>query len=161
MIKRFHLFYISVFFLFIIVFLSGCQAARKPSPKNIVEEKNVTENRIITEANKEVIKGEVVADALVDLTGIDDATVVFWHDRAIVAVNVSEGKEGILSEELRNKIIDTVKTFDARISDIDITADKKLFYKLDDIQQAMIRGEQSKTTNQDIENIIKDITKKK
>ncbi|SDY43754.1 sporulation lipoprotein, YhcN/YlaJ family [Proteiniborus ethanoligenes] len=152
---------ILIIILFIVLILSGCQAARKPSPNNIMEEENITGEREITEANKDVIKGEAVADTLVDLTGIDDATVMFWHNKAIVAVNVSEGEEGVISEELRKKIIDTVKTFDAEVSEIDITADKKLFYRLDDIQQAMIRGKQSKTVNQDIEDIIRAIAKKK
>lgn len=149
----------TVIFL-IILALPSCQAAKKPVPNNTTNEKELTKKIKTTEANKEVIKGEAAADTLVDLTGIDDATVLFWENKAIVAVNVSEGREGVISEDLRKKIVDTVKTFDGKITEIDITADKKLFYKLDEIQQSMIRGEKSKTVNKDIEGIINKITKK-
>ncbi len=165
--KRVHILHIIVVILLIILVVPGCQAAKKPRPYTVTEkgkpaEKGrTTEERKTTEVNHELIKSEAASDALVGLTGIDDATVLFWHNQAIVAVNVPEGKEGVTSEELRKKIIDTVKSFDEKVTRIDITADKSLFYELDSIKQTMIRGEQTKNIDKDINNILNRINNKK
>ncbi len=165
--KRVHVLHIITVILLIILVVPGCQAARKPRPYTVAEngkpaEKGrTTEERKTTEVNHEIIKGEAASDALVDLTGIDDATVLFWNNQAIVAVNVSEGKEGVISEGLRKKIIDTVKSLDEKVTIIDITADKRLFYELDSIKQKMIRGEQIKSVDKDINNILNRINSRK
>ncbi|WP_352418466.1 YhcN/YlaJ family sporulation lipoprotein [Proteiniborus sp.] len=156
--ERVNLLHIITAFLFIILVASGCQTARKPGPNISVEEEKTDKERKVTESNQEVIKGEVAADALVDLSGIDDATVVFSDNQAIVAVIVSEGE---ISEDLKRRIIDTIKDYDENINRINITADKNLFYRLDDIQQSLIRGEQNRTISEDIKNILSEINNKK
>ncbi|WIV11255.1 YhcN/YlaJ family sporulation lipoprotein [Proteiniborus sp. MB09-C3] len=161
--KIFRMLYSISVILLIVFIVSGCQAPRKPGP-NVGTENNRTDEgqktqqeRKATEINQEVIKGEEAADSLVGLTGIDDATVIFWGDKAVVAVIVSGEKEGILSEELREKIINTVKGFNPNITEVDIATDKKTFDKLDDIQQSMIRGEQIKNLGKDIEGVLNKI----
>jgi len=142
--------------------ISGCQTARRLTPdtdmKNdkSVEEKTPQERKI-TDINQDTIKGEAAADALVDMTGIDDATVLFWNNKAIVAVILSEGDDGKISEELKETIRERIKSFNPNVSDVDITLDKKLFYQLDDIQQSMIRGEQLTSFDKNINEILNKI----
>lgn len=158
--RKVSLLHIITVILLIILVASGCQAARKPGP-NIDIERKTAEERRATEANQEVIKGEVAADALVDFSEIDDATVLFFNNQAVVAVVLSEGKKGVLSENLKNRIIDTIKDYDENVTRINMTIDKKLFNQIDDIQQSLIRGEQSKTFSNDIEDILYRINRNK
>lgn len=152
---------ISIVLLFVLL-TSGCQTARRLTPdtdmKNDkrVEEKTPQERKI-TEINQDAIKGEAAADALVDMTGIDDAAVLFWNNKAIVAVILSESDEEKMSEELKEIIREKIKSFNPDVSDIDITLDKKIFYQLDDIQQSMIRGEQMTSLDKDINRIVNKI----
>lgn len=145
--------YILIFI--IIVFLTACQTNKKLNFDRVAEENDRNnDNNQKVEITQETIKGETIANALVDLTGIDDATALLRKDQAIVAVNVSEGEEGVITEELREKIIDTVKKIEEDINEIKITADLDLFYEIDNIQQSMIRGENLDTIENDIQKII-------
>lgn len=146
--------------LLIILIVSSCQAPRRPGPnlgtenRDISGEHRTPQERIGAEMNQEIIKSEAAADALVDLTGVDDATVVFWGDRALVGV-ITPG--GTISEELRKEMIKRVKNSNPTINEVDITTDKETFVELDDAQQSLIRGEKINNISKDIENISKKI----
>lgn len=152
--RKFYLLHILPIILLIILAISGCQTARKPGPDTDIGDEKTSEEREESEENQEVIKGEVAADSLVDITGIDDATVLFSNNQAIVAVVLTEGE---LSEELKNRVIDIIKDYDEDVTRINITSDVNLFYRIDDIQQSLIRGEKSNTIDKDIENILNEI----
>ncbi len=147
-----------IFILILLIALNAlsCQAPGKLGP-NVGTDNNVVTNdqrnpqeRIGAEINQEIIKSEAAADAIVDLRGIDDATVVFWDNRAIVGVMPAGGA---ISEELREEVINRVKNSNPIIDEINITADKKIFVELDDLQQSLIRGKKINNISKDIEDI--------
>ncbi|SCG83196.1 hypothetical protein DW1_1626 [Proteiniborus sp. DW1] len=146
--------------LLISVVISGCQAPRRPgndigleNGNNTDQERTQQESRVV-EVNQEVIKSEAAADSLVDLRGIVDATVVFWGDKALVGVIISEG---IIVEEMRNEIENIVKESNPTITSVDITTDRNIFVELDDVQQSLIRGEQINNISKDVESILNKI----
>lgn len=140
--------------------ISGCQAPRRPRNDIGLENRNNTElertqqESRIAEVNQEVIKSEAAADSLVDLRGIVDATVVFWGDKALVGIIISEE---VMSEELRNEVENIVRKSNPTITNVDITTDRNIFVELDDVQQSLIRGEQIDNISKDIENILNKI----
>lgn len=150
--------------MLISLIISGCQAPRRPgnilgldNRDNRLDEKTQQESRVI-EINQEIIKSEAAADSLVDLRGIVDATVVFWGDKALVGVIISEGA---MNEEMRNKIENIVRGANPTITNVDITTDSSIFMELDDVQQSLIRGEQINNISKDIENILSKINSTK
>ncbi len=150
--------------LLIVLSLSSCQAPRKPGTDMNTEDRNITEQektqqeKGITEVNQEIIKSEAAADSLVDLRGVDDATVVFWGDKALVGVVLAEET---MAGELRNEIINRVRNSNPTISNVDITTERSLFIKLDDVQQSLIRGENINNISKNVEDILNRINNSK
>ena len=143
----------------------GCRPAEKPDPDDIVQDQDEID-RYIEKENlrrqndkeyQQVVKAEAIADTLVDQEGIYDATVVLYKGNALVGVEVLEEIEGKISKDMRERIINTVKTFDDEIKDVTITSDKELFNKIDDIEQSLIRGDEKRNISKEIDAIIKKI----
>ncbi len=143
----------------------GCRPAEKPSPDNLVQDQDEID-RYIEEENKrrqndegyqQVVKAEAIADALVDQEGIYDATVVLYNGKALVGVDVAEQNEGKLSENLRDRIMNTIKTFDNEIRDVNITTNSDLFNRIDDIEQSLMKGDTKINVSKEIDAIIKKI----
>lgn len=159
-----HMLHIISLILLILLITSGCQAPERPGNdigleniNNREQERNQQESGV-AEVNQEVIKSEAAADSLVDLRGVVDATVVFWGDKALVGVILSEG---IIVEEMRNEIENIVRKSNPTITNVDITTDKNIFVELDDVQQSLIRGEQINNISKDVENILNKINSTK
>lgn len=143
----------------------GCRPAEKPSPDNITQQQAEID-RYIEKENlrrqndkdyQQVVKAESIADSLVDQEGIYDATVVLHENKALVGVDALEEREGKLSQDMKYKIMNTVKAFDAEIKNVTITSNKDLFNKIDDIEQSLIRGDTKRNISKEIDEIIKKI----
>lgn len=145
-----------VIFLLIVILLMfsllGCKAKEKIEQ---VEEKNASSN-IVGEVKENLSeRGEVIADNVVDLIGIDDATAIIFNDMAIVAVELAEGNEW--TEEMRKTIENTVHETDNRVKSVLVTKDKAIFNKIDDIAQSLLKGEKFDKHSSEISKIIKRI----
>lgn len=133
--------------------LLGCKAKEKIEQ---VEEKNASGNIVVGEVKENVSeRGEVIADNVVDLIGIEDATAIIFNDMAIVAIELAEGNEW--TEEMRKTIENTVYETDNKVKSVLVTREKAIFNKIDDIAQLLLKGEKLDKHSSEINKIIKRI----
>lgn len=133
--------------------LLGCKAKEKIEQ---VEEKNASGNIVVGEVKENVSeRGEVIADNVVDLIGIEDATAIIFNDMAIVAIELAEGNEW--TEEMRKTIENTVYETDNKVKSVLVTREKAIFNKIDDIAQLLLKGEKLDKHSSEISKIIKRI----
>lgn len=158
--------------LFISVLLLGCQQAQKPTPKekndygltnerrdDIEKEEDIQGDQVTERsmAVKSLIqKNERIADSLVDIPGIDNASVLVTDGTAVVAILLDEGNE--FNSDIANQIESTVKRNDDDIETIVMTTDEDTFYRVDDIEQEFMRGDSMDDYIKKVNNIIKSIS---
>ena len=147
---------IAIFLLIVTLLMfsfSGCKTKEKIER---VEEKNASGNIVVGEVKENVSeRGEVIADNVVDLIGIDDATAIIFNDMAIVAIELAEGNEW--TEEMRKTIENTVHETDDKVKSVLVTKEKAIFNKIDDIAQSLLKGEKLDKHSSEISKIIKRI----
>ncbi len=90
--------------------------------------------------NGDYIRGERIADRVVRLNDVEAATCVIDGDNCIVGVDMNGKMKGRITESLRNKIIRSVKSADARIRNVTVSADPDILDRLDNIGKSLRRG---------------------
>ena len=145
-----------VLVLILIFTLFGCKS------KDISEEdeelgRNVTTNIGTKGTNKIVDKAESIADDVVDLIGVENATVVMYNEQAVIVVELSEDVD--FSNEIKETIKKIALKNESKLKSVIISNNAKLFDKVDNIAQNLIKGEDIKEYSQEINKIIKNIEK--
>lgn len=175
MINKSKMFILFLITLLVFLLLIGCRAPEKPdTEEDIGEQDYITEDRdrnmdmdmdmdeeIIDERDADgqiVYRAETIADSVVNIPGIDDATCIIKGDTAIVGVIVGDITENKLTAELKEQIIDTVKSTDYDIKNVLLTENPQLFERIDGIEQRMMRGETADKLATEINKIIKEIS---
>lgn len=160
--------YIAVFTLIFSVFLVGCRGAEKPNlPRTKQEDRNIIDNEIerkdldiVEEKSDKALstRAEKIADSIVDLPGVDDATVVITGNTALVGVDIEDELEGKVVTDLKKQIVTRVKQIDKNIENVTVTADPDLFERIDDIAQEINRGRGMNEFTDEVKEIIRRIT---
>ncbi|SHH70600.1 sporulation lipoprotein, YhcN/YlaJ family [Caloranaerobacter azorensis DSM 13643] len=157
-----------IFTMLITVFTYGCRKAEKPnlpSPKQ--EDRNIIDNEIERKDLEDVkektdktlsARAEKIADSIVDLPGVNDATVVITGNTALVGVDIEKELEGKVVTDLKKQIVTRVKQTDKDIKNVTVTADPDLFERIDDIAQEINRGRGMSEFADEVKEIIRRIT---
>lgn len=158
---------IFLFLLLMLITLTGCTAAEKPSPdlNNMLVDQDEIDRYIIEDNERrkndvsyqQVIKAEAIADALVREEKIYDATVVLYDDHALVGIEIVEDIQGNISKEIREKVQSIVKEMDNKINTVTISSDDEIFNKIDKLQHSLIKGDERKNISKEIDSILKEI----
>ncbi|WP_069650147.1 YhcN/YlaJ family sporulation lipoprotein [Caloranaerobacter ferrireducens] len=157
-----------IFTMIITVFTYGCRGAEKPNlPRPKQGERNIIDNEIERKDLEDVkeksdkslsTRAEKIADSIVDLPGVDDATVVITGNTALVGVDIEEDLEGKVVTDLKKQIVARVKQIDKNIKNVTVTADPDLFERIDDIAQEINRGRGMSEFADEVKEIIRRIT---
>ncbi|WP_427338479.1 YhcN/YlaJ family sporulation lipoprotein [Caloranaerobacter sp. DY30410] len=156
------------FTMIITIFTYGCRKAEKPNlPSPNQEDRNIIDNEIerkdldvVEEKSDKALstRAEKIADSIVDLPGVDDATVVITGNTALVGVDIEEELEGKVVTDLKKQIVTRVKQIDKNIKNVTVTADPDLFERIDDIAQEINRGRGMSEFTDEVKEIIRRIT---
>lgn len=132
---------------------------KKENTENEEEEigQNVTANMPTKASNELVERAESIADDVVDLLGVEDATAIIYNEQVIVAVKLSEDVE--FSHEMKDMIKNVVLQIEPEAKGVYILNDEKSFEKLDTIAQDLIKGKDIKEYSRKIDKILKKATK--
>ncbi|RKD34288.1 YhcN/YlaJ family sporulation lipoprotein [Thermohalobacter berrensis] len=103
------------------------------------------------------MRAENIADSLVDIPGIDDATVVISENTALVGVQYVNGRNNGFTATMNERVEDTVRRVDRRINNVVVTADPNLFEQIDDIATGINRGRPMTGFTQEIQDILRRI----
>lgn len=142
--------------LFLTLTICSCKGEEVRDEKENVGE-NITVNKGLTGVNEIVERAENIADNVVELIGIEDATAIIYNEKAIVVVGLGQGVE--FSEDMKEMINAVVLGLEPNLLDVFIANDAKLFDKVDEIAQGLIKGEDIKNHSYEIEKTIKKIEK--
>ena len=126
--------------------------ATQNTDESVISEDTATQN-----TDDGVVRAENIADIVVDIFGVEDATALIYNENVLVGVIFSKDVES--KDDTKNNILDIIKENDTDIKNIYITDDEKLFNKIDDIEQMLIRGDKVDKYSDDINKIIKQIEK--
>jgi YhcN/YlaJ family sporulation lipoprotein len=147
-------------FLVVLLFCTcGCGKSKKEQMpiEDAKDESVVSEDTATQNTDDGVVRAENIADIVVDLFGVEDATALIYNESVLVGVIFSKDVES--KGDTKNNILDIIKENDTDIKNIYITDDEKLFNKIDDIEQMLIRGDKVDKYSDDINKIIKQIEK--
>ena len=151
------LLFLLISMMIISIIISGCKKGDvekvEEEMEEDIEQKDVSADVGAKKANELVDRGEKIADNLVELIGVEGATAIIYDNEAIVAVEIAEEVE--LDENMINMIKNTAIESDGQIKEAKVIADKKTFDIIDDIAQALIKGDSIDKYKKEIDNIMK------
>lgn len=146
---------------FLAVFLVFIMCSCQKNEVKVEEEDNedVSTNVAASKTNEFVEMAENIADNVVDLIGVEDATAIIYGEDIVVAVEMSD--KNTLTIGMKGMIKDVVMNNDNTINNVFITDDAKIFEKVDTIEQNLIKGEDIKNYREEINKIKKRISSEK
>lgn len=151
--------FITMAIMLISILAIGCAPEEEPTPPpENGEETDIDEDE--TDIDEDVDEDNVgaraddIADAVVDIDRVNDATVVISGDTALVGVDVEDEVEGALSEDIRQEIEDVVKSEDETIDRVVVTGEPDLFERIDRVTQDIRQGSPLTDLNDEIEDIL-------
>ncbi|SHH62647.1 YhcN/YlaJ family sporulation lipoprotein [Sporanaerobacter acetigenes] len=146
---------------FLAVFLVFIMCSCQKNEVKVEEEDNedVSTNVAASKTNEFVEMAENIADNVVDLIGVEDATAIIYGEDIVVAVEMSD--KNTLTIGMKGMIKDVVMNNDNMINNVFITDDAKIFEKVDTIEQNLIKGEDIKNYREEINKIKKRISSEK
>lgn len=103
-------------------------------------------------------KSEMIADKLVEMQGVDDATVVISGNTAMVGVDISGTMEGNMTDKVKNDIKSKVRETDSNIKQVMVSASPDIFNRLDNIAQKINQGDAIEGFRDEINEIMKRMT---
>ncbi|MTI70742.1 MAG: YhcN/YlaJ family sporulation lipoprotein [Firmicutes bacterium] len=156
---------LSILTLIILILASltiACQPQEKPNPNDDydMEDNNMNNNMDMDnmEMNNNDLssRAETIANSVVDLSEVNDATVVITNNTALVGVNVT-GNRDMLDAEMRDRVRSVVKNVDNDIDRVVVTADTTMFDRIDNIAQNINRGRNVTDYRDEIDNMLENI----
>lgn len=146
---------------FLAVFLVFIMCSCQKNEVKVEEEDNedVSTNVAASKTNEFVEMAENIADNVVDLIGVEDATAIIYGEDIVVVVEMSD--KNTLTIGMKGMIKDVVMNNDNMINNVFITDDAKIFEKVDTIEQNLIKGEDIKNYREEINKIKKRISSEK
>lgn len=108
-------------------------------------------------SNEMVDKAESIADDVVNLIGIEDATIIIYDEQLIIVVELSQDVE--FTNEIKGMIKEVAIKVEPNAKNIYVSNDLKMFEKIDDIAQGLIKGDDIKNYSQELNKILKKLSK--
>lgn len=94
-------------------------------------------------------RSENIADLVVNLIGIENATVIVFQDAALIGIRFYEENDSGLTKDIKDSIEKLVLENDKNINRVLISEDDKTFNEIEEIIQGLLREEHIKNyTNQ-------------
>lgn len=81
------------------------------------------------------------ADKVNEVEGVENATVIVTENNAFVAVALEGNKEGNITDDVKNKISDKVKSTDESIDNVYVSANPDFFERMQDYGDRINQGE--------------------
>ncbi|MGG3574247.1 YhcN/YlaJ family sporulation lipoprotein [Bacillus gobiensis] len=81
------------------------------------------------------------ADKVNEVEGVENATVIVTENNAFVAVALEGNKEGNITDDVKNKISDKVKSTDESINNVYVSANPDFFDRMQDYGNRINQGE--------------------
>ena len=132
----------------------GCKKGETiENAKNDEIEENIVTNIGTNGSNEMVDKAESIADDVVNIMGIEDATAIINDKQIIIVVELSQ--DLVFSNEIKEMINEIAIKVEPNVKNIYISNDLKLFEKVDDIAQSLIKGDDIKNYTQELNKILK------
>lgn len=168
----------------IVVFVTGCQSAQRPTPQNNtgrntqqntqqnmtegqngVENDRVLEKRTTPMVPKDAmdqdqdlsLRAEKIVNEVVRLKEVEGCTVVISDNTALVGIDLPGDVEGKLTTDVKKKVEDVVKRTDSEIDRVAISADPDIFDKIEGIAKEAGRGRPLSGFAEEIEDLIRRI----
>ncbi|MBS4540100.1 YhcN/YlaJ family sporulation lipoprotein [Clostridium sp. D2Q-11] len=101
---------------------------------------------------------EMIADSIVEMEGINDATVVVRDNTAFVGIDAADTTDGEVSDQMRQDIETKVKEEDENITEVYISAEEDLFDRINEIAQNVRQGDPIEDFGDDLEDLIDRLT---
>lgn len=118
---------------------------------------NDINNDIGTENNM-VQRAELIANKVARMTNVEDASVVITNNTALVGVDITNGRNVEMSQDMRTQIERTVRNADRRINNVVVTAEPDIFDRIGEIGMDIRRGRPMTGYTNEIEKIMRRIT---
>ena len=146
--------YVSIMFILAVI-VAGCKTGEK-----IVQEPEIEDEASINVSGKDqdlLVRSENLSNVIVDLYGIDNATSIIFND--LVAVGVEMAQDSVLTDGVKEMIINTVLDNDTMIRQVLITDDKKTFNQIEGIINSLMNGKPYDDQVKEINKIIEKLKK--
>lgn len=135
----------------------GCTNRDEARLEGKADDVNLVE---VSGEDKEIInRSENIADSVVELFGIDDATAIIFNENAIIGIILSYDQE--LSQDTLDTIVSLVKKNEPSIENMYITSDAKLFKQIDNIVVEILQGKSYDKYVPNINKIMDKVKKEK
>lgn len=135
----------------------GCTNRDEARLEGKADDVNLVE---VSGEDKEIInRSENIADSVVELFGIDDATAIIFNENAIIGIILSYDQE--LSQDTLDTIVNLVKKNEPSIENVYITSDAKLFKQIDNIVVEILQGKSYDKYVPNINKIMDKVKKEK
>lgn len=102
-------------------------------------------------------RSEDIADLVVDLIGIENATSIIFQDAVLVGIKFFEENEAGLTEDLKKSIEKLILENDEAINKVSISDDEKIFNEIEEIIQGLLREEHIKNYTEQLNKLIQRI----
>ncbi|HHV38808.1 MAG TPA: hypothetical protein GXX70_04855 [Tepidimicrobium sp.] len=139
--------------LFMLIFLTigiGCDVENEDNEEEIGVEVGGKDYELL-------VRSEGISDLVVDIYGIDDATSVIFNDMVVVGVEMAE--DMVLTDSLKETIIDSILENDPMIRQVLISDNKKIFDDVEAIIYSLMNGEPYDDQVKEINRIIEKLKK--
>lgn len=103
-------------------------------------------------------RSEEIANSIVEMDGINDASVVIRDNTALVGVDATDTTEGEVSEEMKQNIEAKVKEVDENITEVYVSAEEDLFDRINEIAQNIRKGDPIEDFADDLDDLVKRLT---
>ena len=130
--------YLLVLLSLILLIQVGCKASESPEDLSKLEEGEYIPVQLASNEKLIVDRSEMLADSVVELFGIDDATSIIFNETAFVSVIMAYDME--FDTDTKKLIKNTVLGTDHGIKEVIITDDENAFFKTVDIISDIMSG---------------------
>lgn len=147
-----------LFFLVLnIIFQLGCAVQNNVEVRD--EDDNIGIADVAAEDNEILSVSEDIADIVVELYGIDDATAILFNEDVLVGIVLAAGQD--ITDEIKNTIVGTVKERHPQINKVHISLNKKIFNQTEDIIMDLLQGKSYDDYVNEISKMIDKVEKEK
>lgn len=107
-----------------------------------IAEEEISENEISLDVGGKdydiLMRSENISDLVVNLYGIDNATSIIFNDMVVIGIEMAEGF--ILTDDMKEMIINTVLENDTMIRQVLITGNKPTFDQIEKVIESLMNG---------------------
>lgn len=147
------LFKITALFIMVILFLPGCQSAKKPLSPQSTEEDNNTRLSQLSPSTRRILTDRL-SNAATEVEGVQRAIVVLSSDNndelvALIGLTLKDDTAS-KAKTIKETAIKKVKSVDRRVTQVLATTDPNMIKRISDIATGIIEGKPIKSYARDV-----------